>query len=90
MQDRIQIIPGDIMDHPEVVDIGDVFVFNNVFEFFVPPETQARIWTFLRSRIKKGALIVTTPSLEDMFHHLKVSINNSVSMKNYFLLHNVI
>lgn len=72
-QDRMQVLPGDIQDHGEVVRVADIICLNNVFEFFMPPNVQARIWAFLRANIKKGALLVTIPSLEDSLQYLDVS-----------------
>lgn len=69
-QDRIQVLAGDIQEQGEVVRAADIITLNNVFEFFVPPPVQIRIWTFLRANIKKGALLVTIPSLEDTLQYL--------------------
>ena len=40
----------------------------------MPPTLQARIWNFLRNNVKKGALLVTIPSLEDSLQYIDVSI----------------
>lgn len=77
-QDRLQVLPGDIQDHGEVVRVADIICLNNVFEFFMPPNVQARIWAFLRANIKKGALLVTIPSLEDSLQYIDVSSLNAV------------
>ncbi|KAG0726134.1 hypothetical protein GWK47_037202 [Chionoecetes opilio] len=69
-QDRLQVVAGDIQDHGEVVRVADIICLNNVFEFFMPPTVQARIWAFLRANIKKGALLVTIPALEDSLQYL--------------------
>ncbi|MPC20345.1 hypothetical protein E2C01_013285 [Portunus trituberculatus] len=68
--DRLQVLHGDIQDHSEVVRVADIICLNNVFEFFMPPSVQARIWAFLRANVKKGALMVTIPSLEDSLQYL--------------------
>ncbi|KAK4297664.1 hypothetical protein Pmani_029935 [Petrolisthes manimaculis] len=69
-QDRIQVLNGDIQDQGEVVRAADIICLNNVFEFFIPAAVQARIWCFLRSNTKKGALLVTIPSLEDSLQYI--------------------
>ncbi|KAK8738742.1 hypothetical protein OTU49_003653, partial [Cherax quadricarinatus] len=69
-QDRVQVIPGDIQEQGEVVRAADIICLNNVFEFFMPAGVQARIWAFLRSNVKKGALLVTIPSLEDSLQYI--------------------
>ncbi|XP_069171561.1 uncharacterized protein [Procambarus clarkii] len=69
-QDRVQVIPGDIQEQGEVVRAADIICLNNVFEFFMPAGVQARIWAFLRSNAKKGALLVTIPSLEDCLQYI--------------------
>lgn len=75
-QDRLQVLHGDIQDHGEVVRVADLICLNNVFEFFMPPSVQARIWAFLRANIKKGALLVTIPSLEDSLQYIDVRHSN--------------
>lgn len=72
-QDRVQVVGGDIQEQAEIVRAADIIVLNNVFEFFMPPAVQARIWAFLRSNIKKGCLLVTIPSLEDSLQYIDVS-----------------
>ncbi|XP_037784599.1 uncharacterized protein LOC119580556 [Penaeus monodon] len=69
-QDRVQVVGGDIQEQAEIVRAADIIVLNNVFEFFMPPAVQARIWAFLRSSIKKGCLLVTIPSLEDSLQYI--------------------
>ena len=74
LQDRIQVLAGDVQDQGEAVRAADVIILNNVFEFFIPQSIQIRIWNFLRSNIKKGALLVTIPSLEDTLQYIDVSL----------------
>ncbi|KAL7645827.1 UNVERIFIED_CONTAM: hypothetical protein RMT77_002724 [Armadillidium vulgare] len=71
-QDRIQVIPGDVMEQVEVVKAADVIVMNNVFEFFINPLIQVGIWRLLRTNTKKGSLLVTIPSLQDSLRYLDV------------------
>ncbi|MCL4135501.1 UNVERIFIED_CONTAM: hypothetical protein GTU68_009163 [Idotea baltica] len=71
-QDRVQVIAGDVQEQREVIQAADILILNNVFEFFISPAAQARIWCFLRANTKKGSLLVTIPSMEDAFHYLEV------------------
>jgi chemotaxis methyl-accepting protein methylase len=73
LQDRIEIVEGNISHRPDVILSADVIIMNNVFEFFMEPEQQMSIWRFLRQTIKSGTLLVTIPSLEETFSCLQVS-----------------
>ena len=48
---------------------ADVVIFNNVFEFFTNcREKQEVLWSFVRKTcVKPGTIIVTIPSLQNMF-----------------------
>ncbi|XP_046384409.1 uncharacterized protein LOC124154613 [Ischnura elegans] len=70
-QDRIEIVEGNLIDYGSIVSTADVVVLNNVFEFFVPEEIQLLMWNFLRSHVKHGALLVTSPSLHVSLQNLK-------------------
>lgn len=82
----MQVIPGDIQEQGEVVRAADIICLNNVFEFFMPPTLQARIWAFLRSNCKKGALLITIPSLEDALQYIDVRIFNTLHLFFIFFL----
>lgn len=75
LQERISIVSGDVQQHSALVNSADVVVLNNVFEFFMTPEQQARVWTFMRTTVKRGALLVTTPALQDSLQPLEVRAN---------------
>ena len=47
---------------------------HNVFEFFAPPEVQRDLWLALRQLIKRGALILTAPSLDQALSTLNTNI----------------
>ena len=47
---------------------------HNVFEFFAPPEVQRDLWLALRQLIKRGALILTSPSLDQALSCLDTNI----------------
>jgi hypothetical protein len=51
-----------------------VVVMHNVFEFFAPPEVQRDLWLALRQLIKRGALILTSPSLDQALSTLDTNI----------------
>ncbi|KAF2349496.1 S-adenosyl-L-methionine-dependent methyltransferase [Trinorchestia longiramus] len=68
-QDRIRIAVGDVQLHSTIVNSADVLVLNNVFEFFMAPEVQLQVWNFLRATVKRGALLVTIPALQDQLQH---------------------
>lgn len=47
---------------------------NNVFEFFAAPAVQRQLWITLRSWIKRGALLLTCPTLEQSIANLDTGI----------------
>ncbi len=47
---------------------------HNVFEFFVPPEVQRDLWLTLRQLIKRGAVILTSPPLDQALSTLNTQI----------------
>lgn len=74
LQDRIQVIEGDVCTLPNVVRSADVVILNNVFDWFLPVEKQVAIWRYLRSIIRTGSLIVSSPALEVSLQHLDTGI----------------
>jgi len=74
LQDRVQVIEGDVCGLPNVVRCADVVILNNVFDWFLPTETQVSMWRFLRSNIRTGSLIVSSPSLDACLNHLDTGI----------------
>ena len=71
LNDRIEVIQDDILNQIEVIKSADVLILNNVFEFFLDPEQQKKIWQFLFENMQKeGCKIVTIPSLRDSISHL--------------------
>lgn len=65
---------GDVRLFPQLVSSADVVVMHNVFEFFAPPEIQRDLWLALRQLIKRGALILTAPSLDQALSTLDTNI----------------
>ncbi|KAK8784986.1 hypothetical protein V5799_008645 [Amblyomma americanum] len=72
MEDRIKVVNANVLSVPDLVSSSDVVILNNVFEFFTPEAEQVTLWQFLRRTIKKGAILVTVPSLEDSLKELQV------------------
>ncbi|KAF9158609.1 hypothetical protein DFQ26_007432 [Actinomortierella ambigua] len=67
LQDRIQIVHDNLLNQADLLKSADVVIMNNVFQFFAPMETQRQLWEFLYKQLKgrKGAILVTIPSLQD-------------------------
>ncbi|KAI4893976.1 hypothetical protein NFI96_015494 [Prochilodus magdalenae] len=64
--DRIQVIHADICSQAVLVQNADVLIMNNVFEYFMEPKDQLRAWEFISQHFqKKGALLVTVPSIQE-------------------------
>ncbi|KAK9959647.1 hypothetical protein ABG768_009757 [Culter alburnus] len=64
--DRIQVIHADIRSQAALVQNTDVLIMNNVFEFFMEPSDQMQAWLYINQNFrKKGALLVTVPSIQE-------------------------
>ncbi|KAF8783452.1 uncharacterized protein LOC129963996 [Argiope bruennichi] len=75
LKDRIQVICDNICNLPEVVQAANVIILNNVFECFMPKETQEEIWKWLRNNVTKpGTILVTAPSMEETLSSLETGI----------------
>ncbi len=74
LQSRVEVFTGDVRLYPNIVSSADVVVMHNVFEFFAPPEVQRDLWVALRQLIKRGALILTSPSLDQALSTLNTNI----------------
>lgn len=59
---------------PQIVSMADVIVMHNVFEFFAPLDVQHELWIWLRQTIKKGAVLLTSPRLDESVNHLNTGI----------------
>lgn len=64
--DRIEVVNEDVMNCADLVATSDFVFLHNVFEFFVSNDQQTKIWQFLKQNTKKGAMLITIPSLEAM------------------------
>ncbi|XP_066525592.1 uncharacterized protein zgc:109986 [Hoplias malabaricus] len=82
--DRIQVIHADICSQSALVQKADVLIMNNVFEYFLKPKEQVRAWQFISQHFqKKGALLVTVPSIQEALMSLQES--NVVSALGHWL-----
>ncbi|XP_072546486.1 uncharacterized protein [Salminus brasiliensis] len=82
--DRIQVIHADICSQAALVQNADVLIMNNVFEYFMEPKDQARAWHFIsQTFLKKGALLVTVPSIQEALISLQPT--NGVSAISHWL-----
>lgn len=85
MEDRIKVVNANVLAVPDLVASSDVVILNNVFEFFTPEQEQVALWQFLRRTIKKGAILVTVPSLEDSLKNLQTGIVISEWVKQRYV-----
>ncbi|XP_060735645.1 uncharacterized protein zgc:109986 [Tachysurus vachellii] len=70
--DRVQVIHADICSQAVLLKNADVLIMNNVFEYFMEPKDQVRAWQFISQNfLKKGALLVTVPSIEEALMSLQ-------------------
>ncbi|XP_066133839.1 uncharacterized protein [Saccopteryx bilineata] len=76
--DRIKVLHADICTQDSLLQNADVVIMNNVFEYFLDEEKQARAWEYMSHNVKKqGSLLVTVPSLKESFSGLQVNIQLS-------------
>jgi len=73
--DRVSVAEGDMCNMAGLIRTGDVIVLNNVFDWFMEPQLQIKMWQFLRTTLATGCLIVSIPSLESSLEHLNTGIN---------------
>ncbi|KAG9336386.1 hypothetical protein JZ751_002733, partial [Albula glossodonta] len=72
--DRVQIVHSDICAQASLLQNADVVVMNNVFEYFLESNDQIRAWHWISQNVrKKGALLVTVPSIQESFATLQLS-----------------
>ncbi|XP_035388507.1 uncharacterized protein zgc:109986 [Electrophorus electricus] len=70
--DRVQVIHANICSQAALVQNSDVLIMNNVFEYFIEPKDQVRAWQFISQNFrKKGALLVTVPSIQESLMSLQ-------------------
>nr|XP_031360789.1 uncharacterized protein LOC110477190 [Lonchura striata domestica] len=76
--DRIKVVHADICTQPSLLQKADVVIMNNVFEYFLDRQEQARAWEFIACNVRKrGSLLVTVPSLEESLSKLQADVQLS-------------
>uniref|UniRef100_A0A8C3NDC6 Uncharacterized protein n=2 Tax=Geospiza parvula TaxID=87175 RepID=A0A8C3NDC6_GEOPR len=76
--DRVKVVHADICTQPSLLQKADVVVMNNVFEYFLDRQEQARAWEFIACNVRKrGSLLVTVPSLEESLSKLQTDVQLS-------------
>ncbi|XP_060117996.1 uncharacterized protein LOC132589305 [Heteronotia binoei] len=87
---RIKVLNADIRTQASLLQNADAVIMNNVFEYFLDKEEQARSWEFISQNVKKkGTLLVTVPSLEESLSDLQVNIQLSQWVEAMPLLYDV-
>jgi hypothetical protein len=77
LEDRVQVVEGDMCNLGGLIRSGDVIILNNVFDWFMLPQLQVKMWQFLRTTLATGCLIVSIPSLEASLGPLNTGIDLS-------------
>ncbi|XP_061223556.1 uncharacterized protein LOC133219918 isoform X5 [Neopsephotus bourkii] len=73
--DRIKVVHADICTQASLLQKADVVVMNNVFEYFLDRQEQARAWEFVACNVRKtGSLLVTVPSLTESLSKVQTDI----------------
>jgi len=75
LSDRVSVVEGDMCNMAGLIRTGDVILLNNVFDWFMLPQIQIKMWQFLRTTLATGCLIVSIPSLEASLGHLNTGID---------------
>ncbi|KAM9290748.1 uncharacterized protein RDI95_003386 isoform 1-T1 [Morus bassanus] len=73
-----QVLHADICTQASLLQKADVVVMNNVFEYFLDRQEQARAWEFIACNVRKrGSLLVTVPSLKESLSKLQTDVQLS-------------
>ncbi|KAK2523831.1 hypothetical protein Q9233_009712 [Columba guinea] len=73
-----EVVHADICTQASLLQKADVVVMNNVFEYFLDRQEQARAWEFIACNVRKrGSLLVTVPSLKESLSKLQTDIQLS-------------
>ncbi|XP_043998623.1 uncharacterized protein zgc:109986 [Gambusia affinis] len=75
MSDRVQVLHANVCTQEVLLQGADVLVLNNVFEYFMEPTEQIGAWKFIMQAFRRrGALLVTVPSLQESLDALQVPL----------------
>jgi len=85
MDDRIEIVSGDILKCMDIVANADVVIMNNVFDAFVAKEELDPLWKAILSALKKGAQLVTYPTLASSLTNGQMSDEDRNSLLERFV-----
>ncbi|KAG9300983.1 hypothetical protein G9A89_018935 [Geosiphon pyriformis] len=79
MQNRIDVIQDDVLNHKELLQLADIIIMHNVFQFFHSISTQQHLWSFIRENTRPSALLVTIPSLKEQLS----DASSDIDLKNW-------
>ncbi|XP_014892068.1 uncharacterized protein LOC106949993 [Poecilia latipinna] len=75
LSDRVQVLHADVCTQEVLLQSADVLIMNNVFEYFMEPTEQIGAWKFIMQAFRRrGALLVTVPSLQESLDALQVPL----------------
>ncbi|XP_005812129.1 uncharacterized protein LOC102226181 isoform X1 [Xiphophorus maculatus] len=75
LSDRVQVLHANVCTQEVLLQGADVLVMNNVFEYFMEPTKQIGAWKFIMQAFRRrGALLVTVPSLQESLDALQVPL----------------
>lgn len=84
LNDKIKIINDDILNQPGIIELADVIILHNVFEWFVSDDQKlVELWSLIQKHTKKGSLLLTSPSIEESLSGLNVGF---VKFESLFLI----
>ncbi|PWA29761.1 hypothetical protein CCH79_00007744, partial [Gambusia affinis] len=70
-----QVLHANVCTQEVLLQGADVLVLNNVFEYFMEPTEQIGAWKFIMQAFRRrGALLVTVPSLQESLDALQVPL----------------
>jgi predicted RNA methylase len=84
---RVRVVEGDVRESAQLLARADVVILNNPFEYFVASggsgsaDSELALWQFLRRSVsKRGAKLVTLPSLEETFARLGKTVADDLKL----------
>eukprot|EP01061_Rhynchopus_euleeides_P005378 TRINITY_DN14636_c0_g1_i1.p1 TRINITY_DN14636_c0_g1~~TRINITY_DN14636_c0_g1_i1.p1 ORF type:complete len:351 (+),score=164.26 TRINITY_DN14636_c0_g1_i1:102-1055(+) len=72
---QVKVLNMDVFSEAGLAELAaaDVLCLNNVFQFFAEEDAQRAAWSKLQGAVKKGAVLITVPSLEESLELLGLS-----------------